>query len=133
MAHRHLERSLHRLRQNRFLKSPDVRSLIFWANRLLKHHLSDFVQVDLFDAQDAENEFAWHFDTLKYRFIDITSLFSIRSESRLLVLRAIDYIKHYLSHIVQFAYFDAGYPENEFAWHSDTLKHRFNDFTKVVI
>jgi hypothetical protein len=38
----------------------------------LKHHLSEFVQVAFFDAQDAENDFAWPFDTLKHRFIDFT-------------------------------------------------------------
>jgi hypothetical protein len=30
----------------------------------LKHRLSDFVQVALFDARDAENEFAWRLDNL---------------------------------------------------------------------
>jgi hypothetical protein len=28
------------------------------------------VQVAFFDAQDAENEFAWPFDTMKHSFID---------------------------------------------------------------
>jgi hypothetical protein len=40
----------------------------------LKHHLSDFVQVSFFDAKDAENEFAWLFDAMKYRFIEFTKV-----------------------------------------------------------
>jgi hypothetical protein len=31
----------------------------------------NITQVALFNAQDAENEFGWPFDTSKYRFIDI--------------------------------------------------------------
>jgi hypothetical protein len=40
----------------------------------MKHHLSDFVQVAFFDALDAENDFAWPFDTSKYRFIELTKV-----------------------------------------------------------
>jgi hypothetical protein len=37
-----------------------------------KHHLNDFIQVDFFDAEDAENKFFWPLDTLKLRFIEFT-------------------------------------------------------------
>jgi hypothetical protein len=40
----------------------------------LRNHLSDFVQVVHFDAQEAQNEFAWQFDTLKKRFIVFTKV-----------------------------------------------------------
>jgi hypothetical protein len=40
----------------------------------LKHHLGVFLQVAFFDAQDAENEFAWTFVTFKHRFIDFTAV-----------------------------------------------------------
>jgi hypothetical protein len=40
----------------------------------LKRHLSDFMKVTFFDSGDAENEFAWPFDTLKHRFIDFTEV-----------------------------------------------------------
>jgi hypothetical protein len=35
----------------------------------LKHRLSNFVEVACFDALDAENVFAWTFDSLKHRII----------------------------------------------------------------
>jgi hypothetical protein len=38
----------------------------------LKHHLTNLVQAAFFDAQDAENEFALVFNTLKHLFIDFT-------------------------------------------------------------
>jgi hypothetical protein len=40
----------------------------------LKNHLRESVKVVFFDAQDAEYDFARPFDTLKYRFIDITKV-----------------------------------------------------------
>jgi hypothetical protein len=40
----------------------------------LKHHLSEFVQVALFNAQDVENEFEWPFDTLKFHFIEFNKV-----------------------------------------------------------
>jgi hypothetical protein len=36
----------------------------------LKHYLRDFVQVAFLGAQNAENEFAYPFDTFKHRFND---------------------------------------------------------------
>jgi hypothetical protein len=42
--------------------------------RLLKHNLSDFLEIAIFDAQDAEYDFAWPFDTLNHRFIDFTKV-----------------------------------------------------------
>jgi hypothetical protein len=44
------------------------------AIRLLKNHLSDFVHVAFFDAQNADNEFTWPFETLKHLFIDLTKI-----------------------------------------------------------
>jgi hypothetical protein len=40
----------------------------------LKHRFREFVQVSFLEAQDAENDFAWPFDTLKHRFIDINKV-----------------------------------------------------------
>jgi hypothetical protein len=48
------------------------------AGKVLKHHLNDFTQVAFFDAQGAENEFVWHYDTLKYRFIKFTKVVFLR-------------------------------------------------------
>jgi hypothetical protein len=48
----------------------------------LNHHLSDFVQVPFFIAQDAEIEYVWLIDPLKHRFIDFTT-FLRHSEGRL--------------------------------------------------
>jgi hypothetical protein len=39
-----------------------------------KHQLSESVQVAFLDAQDAENELAWPFDSVKHRFIDFTKV-----------------------------------------------------------
>jgi hypothetical protein len=36
--------------------------------------LSEFVKVAFFDAHDAENDFAWLFETLKHCFIDFTKV-----------------------------------------------------------
>jgi hypothetical protein len=66
---RPFETSLHRLRQ-----SPEESFWFFGAIRLFKEHLIDLIQVALFDSHDTENEFAWHFDTLKHRFIDFTKV-----------------------------------------------------------
>jgi hypothetical protein len=40
----------------------------------LNQHLSDFVEVAFFDAQEAQNEFARLFDTLKQRFIEFSKI-----------------------------------------------------------
>jgi hypothetical protein len=40
----------------------------------LKHHLSNFLQLALFDAKEAENVFSWPFDTVKYRYIDFSKV-----------------------------------------------------------
>jgi hypothetical protein len=40
----------------------------------INHHISNFIHVDLFDEQDAENKFARPFDTLNHRFIDINKV-----------------------------------------------------------
>jgi hypothetical protein len=57
MPLRHLETSLHRLYQCRILI-----------------HFRDFFQVVFLDAQEAENEFAWPFDTLNHRFIEFITV-----------------------------------------------------------
>jgi hypothetical protein len=46
MASRQLETSLHRLHQRRFLGVQNVDYEILWSFAYLKHHLSDFIQVD---------------------------------------------------------------------------------------
>jgi hypothetical protein len=53
-----------------FFRRTEGRLRVFRTIRFLKHHLSAFVQIAFYDAQDTGNEFAWHFDTLKHRFID---------------------------------------------------------------
>jgi hypothetical protein len=40
----------------------------------MKHNFRDFVQVAFLDAQEAENDFAWPFDILNHRFIDLTKI-----------------------------------------------------------
>jgi hypothetical protein len=44
------------------------------AIRLPNVHLSDFVKVAFYDALDAEYDFTWPFNTMKYRFIDFTKV-----------------------------------------------------------
>jgi hypothetical protein len=72
MLFRRLETSLHRIDQCRF-QIADYEFTETFA--YLKHHFRDFVQVAFSDTQDAENEFVWHSDTLKYRFSDIRKVF----------------------------------------------------------
>jgi hypothetical protein len=55
-----------------------------------------------------------------------------RREGRLWVLRAISYLNHQLSDIVQVDFFDSWCVENVFVWPIDPLKHRSMDFDKVV-
>jgi hypothetical protein len=57
-AFRHLDTSLHRLHQSFFKKSREhyVYPGLF---AYLKHHLIDFVQVAIFDAQLIKNEIPW--------------------------------------------------------------------------
>jgi hypothetical protein len=70
MPLRHLETTLHPLLQNRFLRRPEGRLGILSSIRLHIHHLSDFVQVVFFNVQEAQNEYAWPFDTMQHRFVD---------------------------------------------------------------
>jgi hypothetical protein len=44
------------------------------AIRLHKHHLSDFVKVAFYDALDAEYDYIWPYNTMKYRFIDFSKV-----------------------------------------------------------
>jgi hypothetical protein len=71
MAFLHLETSLHRIHQSRFLRRPEGTH-------------KQLIQVAFFDAQDAQNEFLWLFDTLKQRFIDFKM--SIFKMSRRLIM-----------------------------------------------
>jgi hypothetical protein len=74
LAIRHLQTSLHRIPQSRILRRPESRLNFFKVISLLKNHYRKFVQVAFLDAEDAENDFAWFFDTFKYRFIDFTKV-----------------------------------------------------------
>jgi hypothetical protein len=58
------------LKKSRFLRLPEDR---FWPFSYLKNHLS-IVQLAFFDAQDAQNEYAWPFDLLKHRLIDFNKV-----------------------------------------------------------
>jgi hypothetical protein len=69
MTFQHLETFLHRLHQSRFLRRPEGRLWDLRAIRLLKTSLPRLRPSRLLDAQEAQNEFPWPFDTLKYRFI----------------------------------------------------------------
>jgi hypothetical protein len=58
MAFKHLETSLHDFTKVVFKDVQKVDLEFIGPFAYLKHHLSDFVQVALFDAQEEENEFA---------------------------------------------------------------------------
>jgi hypothetical protein len=62
----------------------------------LKNHLRDFVQVEPFDAKEAQNEFAWQFDTLKERIIVFTKVvfYDVYKAGQFA------YLKHHFSHFV---------------------------------
>jgi hypothetical protein len=72
MAFRNHETSLHRLHLSAILRRSEGILLFSGPFAYLKHHLSDFIQVALFDAQDTKNDFVLPFVTLKHRFIDFT-------------------------------------------------------------
>jgi hypothetical protein len=55
------------------VQKADYESFVPFAH--LKHHLSNSVRIGFFDAQDAENNFTWPFDTFKLRFIDFKDVF----------------------------------------------------------
>jgi hypothetical protein len=70
MALGHLQTSFHRLHQSRF---EDVQKADYEFSgpfAYLKHHSRDFIEAAFFFTLEAENDFVWHFDTLKNRFID---------------------------------------------------------------
>jgi hypothetical protein len=67
-AFRHLDTSLYRLQQSRLLRHREGRL------RDLHKTLLKQLRVVFFDAQYAENEFAWPFDTLKHQFIDFSKV-----------------------------------------------------------
>jgi hypothetical protein len=48
--------------------------MISQGNSPTWNHLSDFVHVDFWDAQIAENDFSSPSDTLKFRFIDFVKV-----------------------------------------------------------
>jgi hypothetical protein len=72
MEFRNLETSPYRLNQSRILRLPEGRLWILRAICLIEISIRDFEQIAFLDAQDAENEFVWPFDTLEHRFIDFT-------------------------------------------------------------
>jgi hypothetical protein len=74
---------------SRILRRPEISGPFAFLN----HYLSDFVEVSFFYDQDAENMFAWPFDTIKHRFMEFTCLFLRRPKGKLCVLRAIRLLK----------------------------------------
>jgi hypothetical protein len=80
---RHLQTSLHRLHQSRIVgrtegRLKDIRAISFLETALKRLRSNRFL-----DAQDAENEVAWPFDTFKHRFIDKNVVFLRLPEGRL--------------------------------------------------
>jgi hypothetical protein len=71
----------------------------------LKHHLSDFVKFDFFDAQVAENDFAWPFVTSKHRFITFTKVVFLDAQKVGNEFPGpFAYLKHHLSEFVKVAF-----------------------------
>jgi hypothetical protein len=62
MAFRFFELSLNRHHQSRFLDIQKTDYDLYWPFVYLKHHLSEFVKVAFFDAQDAEIVFTYPLD-----------------------------------------------------------------------
>jgi hypothetical protein len=73
MAFQHLKKLLYRP-PNSFFKTSRRHYDYSGPFAYLKHHLSEFVKVVSFDAQDAENDFSWPFGTFKHRFIYFTKV-----------------------------------------------------------
>jgi hypothetical protein len=127
MAFRHLEISLYRLQQSRFLRRPEGRLLFPRPIRLLKTSLKRLHQ-SFFCAQHAESVFACPFVTLKHRIIEFTNVL----KADYVFSGPFAYLKHHLSDFISFACLEAQKAEHVVVWPFDTLKHRFIDFTKVV-
>jgi hypothetical protein len=85
MVFRILDTSLHRVQQSSFLIRPEGKLWILRLNRLLKR----LRPRRFFDAQDAENELAWPFESWEHRIIDHQSWFLRRPEVKIRVLSAI--------------------------------------------
>jgi hypothetical protein len=84
MAFRLHETLLNPNYQSHILRCPEGRLFVLSPFAYLKHHLRKFFQVTFFHDQDAENEFAQPFNTLKHRFIDFTKVvFLKRPEGKL--------------------------------------------------
>jgi hypothetical protein len=80
--------------------------------------------MDLFDAQDAENYFAWPCDTIKHRFIDFTK--AVFKDVQKAVYEIMSHSHTYqLNEFVQVA-------RNDFFGPFETLKHHFIEYTQVV-
>jgi hypothetical protein len=67
-------KSFHRLHQSRILRGPEGRLWVLRAILLSETSLPRLRPSRFMDTLDAENEFAWRFDTLKYRLIDYTKV-----------------------------------------------------------
>jgi hypothetical protein len=71
----HHEITLHRHYQSRTLRRSQGRLWALRAIRLLKkNHLSNFVQIAFFNAQNVENAFEWPLYVMKNRFIHVTKV-----------------------------------------------------------
>jgi hypothetical protein len=80
----------------------------------LKHLLIDSVQVAFLDAQEAKNEFAWPFDTLKHRFVDFTKIVISDVQKADQFSGPFAYLKYHFRNFVQIAFFNAQNLENAF-------------------
>jgi hypothetical protein len=133
MALRHLETTINRLLQNRFLRRSEGRVLILRPIRLHKNHLSDVVQV-VFSVMWKQKRSSlglstpWNIDWST----SANTFFYDGQRANYEFSGPFAYFKYHLSNYDQFAFSDVQDKEKKFAWPFDTLKHGFIDFIKVV-
>jgi hypothetical protein len=99
MADRHLETSLHRLHQSRFLRRPEGTLWVLKAIPQLQISLKQLRPCFFYD-QNAENVFAWTFDTLKHHFIDFNKVVFKTSRRKIEFSKSFVYFEHHLSNFV---------------------------------
>jgi hypothetical protein len=128
LTHRHLETSLHRLRQRRFLRRPEGRLWVLRSIHLLKTTRKRLRHSRFYRSKGCRKCVLMafrHFETSLHRLHQ--SRFLRRPEGRLWVLRVIRLLKTWLKGLRPNLFFNARNVESDFAWHFDTLKHRFFD------
>jgi hypothetical protein len=127
MAFWHLETSLYRLHQSRFLRRPEGRLWLLRAIRLLKTSLKRHRKNSFFRCPGCRNDFAWPFYTFKHRFIDITKFVFLDVQKADYVFSGpFAYLEHDLSDFVKAAFFDAHDAEwfRMVFWYLETSLHR---------